>query len=266
MRGLAKMNWILSGNINRYDIIAKMEESSYVYWNQKRNYEVGDFVYIYLSAPIQEIRYKFEVTATDLLNEECDDDSNFWASTAEFENTTNNRNVRFDLLKQTRMGMTRTEMSNQGIMSRIQGPIRISDELANYIDENYFEDNNEVVYPEEISSEEFYKKGQYKEIKTNRYERNVKARQKCLDTHGYNCKVCDFNFQQVYGEIGKRFIHVHHIKPVSEIKGEYVIDPINDLVPVCPNCHAMLHSTKIDGLNSVVELKNLLEKRREKVI
>lgn len=262
MRGTGKMNWILSGNIIRYDIIAKMEESSYVYWRQKRNYEVGDFVYIYLSGPIQEIRYKFEVTAVDLMNIECEDDSKFWASTDEFENTTNNRNVRLDLLKQTRMGMTRTEMNNQGLMSRIQGPIRISEELANYIDENYFDDNNEVVYPEEINSEEFLKEGQYKEIKANRYERNVKARQKCLEAHGYGCKVCDFNFQQVYGEIGTRFIHVHHIKPVSEIKKEYVIDPLNDLVPVCPNCHAMLHSKKGEGIFSIEEMKIFLIEKK----
>jgi 5-methylcytosine-specific restriction protein A len=46
----------------------------------------------------------------------------------------------------------------------------------------------------------------------------------------------------MYGEIGKGFIHVHHLKPVSEINGEYEVDPIEHLVPVCPNCHAMLHS------------------------
>lgn len=247
------MNWILSGNINKYDIISKFEEKSYVYWKQKRNYEIGDFVYIYLSAPIQEIRYKCEVTAINLENEECEDDSKFWASTNEFDHSSNNRNVRLDLIKHTAIGMSRIEMTERGILSRIQGPIRIPDEVADYIDENYFENVQDVVYPDEINNEEMFREGQIK----HKYERNNRARQRCLETHGYNCKVCDFNFEDVFGEIGKEFIHVHHVKPISEIKSEYVIDPINDLIPVCPNCHAMLHSKKGDGIFSIEELKFL---------
>ena len=49
------------------------------------------------------------------------------------------------------------------------------------------------------------------------------------------------NFEKVYGNIGKGFIHVHHVLPVSQLGAGYVIDPVKDLVPVCPNCHAMLH-------------------------
>ncbi len=37
------------------------------------------------------------------------------------------------------------------------------------------------------------------------------------------------------------FIHVHHLKPQSSRGGEYEIDPVLDLVPVCPNCHAVMH-------------------------
>ena len=53
--------------------------------------------------------------------------------------------------------------------------------------------------------------------------------------------VCGFNFEDVYGDIGKEFIHVHHVKPLSEIGAKYEIDPIQDLCPICPNCHAMIH-------------------------
>ncbi|HHO0788469.1 HNH endonuclease [Aeromonas allosaccharophila] len=49
------------------------------------------------------------------------------------------------------------------------------------------------------------------------------------------------DFGEKYGELGKGFIHVHHMMPLSEIGEEYVVDPIKDLIPVCPNCHAMLH-------------------------
>lgn len=58
---------------------------------------------------------------------------------------------------------------------------------------------------------------------------------------GSACVVCDFDFQRTYGDIGEDFIHVHHLKPLAEIGQEYVLDPVADLRPVCPNCHAMLH-------------------------
>jgi 5-methylcytosine-specific restriction protein A len=62
-----------------------------------------------------------------------------------------------------------------------------------------------------------------------------------LKHHGFNCVVCGFNFQSRYGEIGKEFIHVHHLKPLALTDGAYELDPVADLRPVCPNCHAMLH-------------------------
>ena len=44
-----------------------------------------------------------------------------------------------------------------------------------------------------------------------------------------------------YGELGRDYIHVHHLKPLADIKDEYELDAVKDLRPVCPNCHSMLH-------------------------
>lgn len=77
------------------------------------------------------------------------------------------------------------------------------------------------------------------------YERNPAARKDCLDHHGAVCKVCEFDFLTEYGVLGQGFMHVHHLNPVSANDGEVAeIDPIADLRPVCPNCHAMLHRRK----------------------
>ncbi|MCE0864453.1 HNH endonuclease [Pseudomonas alloputida] len=73
------------------------------------------------------------------------------------------------------------------------------------------------------------------------YERDRGARLQCVKRWGRKCFVCSFEFEKVYGELGKGFIHVHHLKPLSEQGGEYNLDPEQDLRPVCPNCHAMLH-------------------------
>ena len=63
----------------------------------------------------------------------------------------------------------------------------------------------------------------------------------CISVHGTRCKVCSLDFGELYGEIGRGFIHVHHVVPVSQMNPDYKINPVSELVPVCPNCHSMLH-------------------------
>ncbi|MCJ7766342.1 MAG: HNH endonuclease, partial [Thiovulaceae bacterium] len=75
---------------------------------------------------------------------------------------------------------------------------------------------------------------------------------------GYNCQVCDFDFELIYGNFGKDSIHVHHVIPLSEIGASYEVDPIKDLIPVCPNCHLILHRYNAPTIN---ELKAILLKR-----
>ena len=67
------------------------------------------------------------------------------------------------------------------------------------------------------------------------------------------------NFEEKYGAIGKDFIHVHHKIPLSEINEEYIVDPVNDLIPVCPNCHAMLHRKINDKYLNIEELKSVIK-------
>lgn len=114
---------------------------------------------------------------------------------------------------------------------------------------------------EEIPEKEIVKlpEGAKKQTTVNAYERNPKAREICIQNYGYKCSVCEFDFEEVYGEIGIGFIHVHHLKPLSEINEEYQVDPVNDLRPVCPNCHSMLHKANF----TIEQLRNTLRKIRE---
>lgn len=75
----------------------------------------------------------------------------------------------------------------------------------------------------------------------NRYERDPQKRRECVEHFGYRCQICNFDFKEVYGETGADFIHVHHIEPLAEVGGEHDIDPTVDLIPVCANCHAIIH-------------------------
>lgn len=120
-----------------------------------------------------------------------------------------------------------------------------------------FENSDNIIYPDEINEENLFE-GLKKQISINAYERNSKARKKCIEYYGTKCVICNFDFEEVYGDIGHGFIHVHHLKPLSEINKEYNINPIEDLRPVCPNCHAMLHKKK--PAYSINELRNRLQK------
>jgi len=86
-----------------------------------------------------------------------------------------------------------------------------------------------------------FEEGKKSKIKVNKYERNKLNRELCLLIHGAKCKICGMDFESIYGEIGKGFMHVHHIEPISLMSKPYVLNPEKDLIPVCPNCHAMLH-------------------------
>jgi hypothetical protein len=74
------------------------------------------------------------------------------------------------------------------------------------------------------------------------YERNPAARRRCIEHYGTSCTVCCFSFGRTYGQLFADYIHVHHLTPVSAQETEYEIDPVEDLRPICPNCHAVIHS------------------------
>ncbi|MPR31784.1 HNH endonuclease [Salmonirosea aquatica] len=133
-----------------------------------------------------------------------------------------------------------------------QGGISVNKELVNSLESIWFDfiiKNNyaktSFLFNEEAGNKiDTFREGKSIEVTQTRYERNPEARRRCLSHYGYSCAVCHFNFERYFGEVGKGFIHVHHVNQISSIGNEYNVDPIKDLIPVCPNCHAMIHSRK----------------------
>lgn len=111
-------------------------------------------------------------------------------------------------------------------------------------------------YPDELPNNQSYPEGRVSKVTVNKYERDLRARIVCIQHYGLACSVCEFDFQKVYGEIGIGHIHVHHLIPISEVGEGYVVDPIKDLRPVCPNCHAMIH--RQSHLLTIAELKIIM--------
>lgn len=93
-----------------------------------------------------------------------------------------------------------------------------------------------------------------------RYERCPKLRLQAIAIHGLRCKACDFDFEEAYGAHAKGFIHVHHVKPISEFDEGQIVDPATDLITLCANCHAVIHR-RLGKLLSIEQLKNLLNGR-----
>lgn len=87
---------------------------------------------------------------------------------------------------------------------------------------------------------------------------NKKKKERYFKEFGkLDCEVCEFDFYEAYGDLGKGFIECHHKIPLSVIEGESITS-INDLALVCSNCHRMLHRS-ISTL-SIEDLKSLLDR------
>lgn len=105
----------------------------------------------------------------------------------------------------------------------------VEDEKEEYLDIIY------EGFPEGKEMERLHK---YKERNPSLIK-NAKNRFKEKNFSLY-CEICGFNFQEVYGDIGKDYIEGHHMKPVCELNDGDETD-INDILLVCANCHRMLH-------------------------
>ena len=112
--------------------------------------------------------------------------------------------------------------------------------------------------PEEVDNSEaiVFREGSIRQVTVNAYERNSEARRKCISHYGARCSVCGFDFEARYGEVGKGFIHIHHERPLASIAEEYEVNPVEDLKPVCPNCHAIIHRRK--PAYTITEVKEML--------
>lgn len=112
----------------------------------------------------------------------------------------------------------------------------------------------------DLTDDAEFSEGALRRVTVNAYERDPAARAACITRHGARCAVCGMSFEERYGSIGRGFIHVHHKKPLALRRRKYRPRASTDLVPVCPNCHAMLHTQSpplgIDELRDVIQKHN----------
>lgn len=121
------------------------------------------------------------------------------------------------------------------------------------------DESGQIRLPEEVPGDSVFTEGSVQRIQVNRYERDPRAREKCIQHYGPKCYLCPFDFVETYGEVMFGFIHVHHLNPLSSLGADYEVDPIRDLRPVCPNCHAVLHHRPGEPPYSLDEVREMLQ-------
>jgi 5-methylcytosine-specific restriction protein A len=109
-----------------------------------------------------------------------------------------------------------------------------------------------------FSENQFFNEGKISQVFVNKFERKLQARIACLKQFGHKCYACGFDFGSFYGKLADGFIEVHHLIPLSKIRQEYLVDPVKDLVPLCSNCHSVIHLSK--PMLTIDELKSLIKK------
>ena len=254
------MIWMISANGKMYDHASSFATNGFIDWRQRAKYSVGDLVYIYCTRPFKRVMYKCEVVKHSFA--ECIDDARFWIDIDEYEKSKDGYYARLKLLEQVDTERLSLDvLKDHGLSAAPQGPIKIDAALHSYID-SYFDDFYTNGIFTDVTEDEKYHEGHVRSVKVDIYERSSIARGKCIEHHGSSCLICGLNFGDEYGDLGEGFIHVHHLRPLHTIRKDYVVDYKNDLIPVCPNCHAMIHRIPNGENMSVEEIKSRLQKAK----
>lgn len=245
--------WLIPCNISKYDVIGAFNKLNKIQWKQSSNVNKNDTVFIYLSKPISGIVYKCRVLRVDLPKVTIND-RQFILDGSNYEDY--GRYMELELIDIYSEPISLESLQENGLKGNPQGPRRITDCLSNFLND-YSE--KIITLDQELTEKEFME-GKATTIFVNKYERNWTARNLAINHHGSKCEVCGFDFFEIYGEIGKGYIQVHHIVPIHSIGKEYKIDYKKDLIPICANCHVMVHK-KINGQElTLEELKSIVKK------
>lgn len=233
----------------------------YIVWRTHTHFSVGDIAYFYIKRPEKRVAYRLQISRIDLpaknfLSGEKAYINHEYYLKDEGKPTTFveflllekfNGSPEYSLETLHKHGLKGFVRRNQGLPESV---VQYLESLSSVNDITLEADTEFLADPKS------YPEGYVAKVFVNRYERNRVAREKCILKKGCVCSVCGMDFGKTYGEIGKGFIHIHHTTPISSIGKGYEVDYEKDLVPVCPNCHAMLH--RKDPPYTIDELRDII--------
>ncbi len=262
--------WIVPSNDHTFRIgDAIAAQGGMADWRTDK-FSVGDIVFIYKTKPEQRIRYVMEVVKDKMNFDEVFEQEAFWTDKGIYYDGISSMYVRLKLIEEyTDDRLSLAQLHAHGFIGDPRSVRECKDHnLLNFLlhpdqvvaSDSHLTDVKEQFEIDYTESDDSLYEGALVKVMANRYERNPKARRECVEKKGYKCLVCGQDFEAFYGEIGKGFIHVHHVIPISTIGKKYKLNVNTDLVPVCPNCHYMLH--RKDPPYTIQELKHLIQKKQ----
>lgn len=261
--------WIIACNPFYYDVIGAFNELENIEWKQSTNIRANDIVYIYVSSPIKEIKYKCIAKKVNLNYAERINDSKFIIDGTNYENY--GRYMELELItKYEDKQFTYEDLKQHGLTS-VQGPRRLYGELLNYIKlgeiktikntlKNRYK-NIKISDIEPIKYKEFYeykyeKKERQKpkiqnEVKIYPCDRNVAMN--ALSHANYRCEVDQNHKTFLRKNLDINYTESHHLIPMiySDLFN-VSLDVEENIISLCSNCHSLLHYGR--------DFENILEK------
>jgi 5-methylcytosine-specific restriction enzyme A len=273
--------WIFQGNPNVFDIDNYVQDNKFIWWSIRQEhfadeFNINDTVFLWRSDGGKKgtggVLAKCRVVSLPVDRTDDSNSQDYW-NNDDWSNSylaikleVQEVNLREGFI--SRISLLEHSVLKDLLIHRLrqQTNYLLSHEHATELDKMWTLSNNksqvEIDIEAELAEEDdFYTDGAVKYFYGKRYERNPINREKAIEIHGLNCVCCGFNFEKVYGERGKDFIEVHHVKPLSTIKEDVIINPETDLVPICSNCHRMIHREK-DNVLTVEELRLFLAEHK----
>ncbi|WP_228063612.1 HNH endonuclease [Staphylococcus epidermidis] len=236
---MTNTQWVIPCNVKFYNVVVAFDKLDVIDWKQNPNLKKakkGDVLYIYISAPIKSIKYQCLIKEVNKPKSTIDD-SQFVIKGDNYINYGNYMELKL-LNKLDDDQLDLEFLQDNGLKGNVQGPMTLKEPLKSYIQKvlktNILNLDNELENTEYVEGKPYVQYG----IK---YERNQALRNEAIKFHGTTCKVCGFDFKAKYGDLGEGFIEIHHLKPMFLIKREIKVNPQKDLVPLCSNCHKMIH-------------------------
>lgn len=239
-------HWIMPIIADFESLDTQEGKNVYIVWRTHTHFSVGDIAYFYIKHPEMRVGYKLQVSRINLPANDFLSGKRAYINRDYYQNDNGKPTTFVELLLLEKYNNS-AEYSYKALHKHgFKGFVRKNQGLPASVVQ-YLESlssTNDITLeadPEFLPDSKSYPEGSVVKVFVNRYERNRVAREKCIQKKGCVCSVCGMDFGKTYGELGKGFIHIHHTTPISSISKGYEVDPENDLVPVCPNCHAMLH-------------------------
>ncbi len=249
--------WLAFANdVKTFDIIKCFQNLKECHW-RKYSLVKGDIVFLYVKS-VGKVLFKTIVLEDNVMVGNWDDDK-YWIDSK--QNSNKDNRVILRLLEENSGELLSFEyLHKNGLKttSSLTTPNRNPSSLIKYIDRQFVGNTDD--YAGETDDIEDIYEDRRKKVYVNRYERDIEERRKCIEHYGnkFECIVCGMNFEEVYGEIGRGFIHVHHINPLAECGR----DISANLIPVCPNCHAMLHRYLKEDTRDYHDMIKEMKKRK----